>query len=1018
MPLRRFTPALLLLLFSVSASAQSTATISGQIFDSQGAAVPAAKITLTNKFTGGTRTTLSSDGGRYQIASVPVGNFRLQVQASGFRTSIIEGLNIGVAGVVEQDIRLEVGEISQEVVVSTATPLIERATTSVGKVIDDRALQELPLNGRHFIDLGLLIPGSVTPPQNGFLSPPARGHGSFALNTAGQREDTVNFQVNGINLNDQINNIITFLPPISSLQEFKVDNSTVSAEYGRNSGAIVNIATKQGTNQFHGELYEYFRNEVFDARNFFNFTSSEPPPFKRNQYGAAVGGPLILPRFGEGGRTFSYDGRNRTFFFFAYEGLRQRQGLDLNSLVLSDAQRLSVTDPVIRNLLNVIPRANFIDSSGGARFVGSTKAAVVVDQWTIDISHNLGKSDVVHGYFAIQRDVRNEPNLQGNTIPGFGDNRRGLRQIFTLNHTHVFDPALVNELRFGFNRIFFNASAGNQLNPAEFGIRNGINQKIGLPTINIAGEINFGGPNQAISGRGDTSFVVSDSLSLLKGQHSLKFGGEFRRFYSNLFLIDLGSFNFPTVAAFIAGNANSFSIVLGDRSSSTAQSAIDLFVQNTFRVRPNLSVIAGLRYEWNTAPTERFNRFVVFDPTKVSLVQVGSGIDGVYESNVKNFQPRLGLAWDPFRDGKTSVRAAYAIMTEQPLVNAVQNTAANPPFAIPLTVSGTVKLDRAIDVAGAAGLAPFTIDHGYENSYVQSWNLNVQRELINNLAIMVGYFGSKGTNLRISRNINQFVNGVRPFARLAASSPILPGTALGNITQVEGTGNSSYNALWSSVTHRFSSGLQITGSYTWSKSLDYNSLSSPPTVVTIQNSYDLRNDRGLSDFDATHRFVTSGLYELPFKGNQIKEGWQLGLIVQMQTGNPLNIITSNSTITGVANTVRPNVLGPVTEVGQVDRWFDTSQFVAVNRFGSLGRNVIIGPGFSNVDFSLFKTFKLDESRSIQFRFEAFDLFNQANFGQPGRVVGAQTFARITNTRFPTGDSGSSRQLQFVLKFSY
>lgn len=1018
MPLRRFTPALLLLLFTISASAQSTATISGQILDGQNAAVPGAKITLTNSLIGSTRVAVSDGGGHYQIASVPVGHFRLQVQASGFRTSIIEDVDIGVAGVVEQDIRLEVGEISEEVVVSTATPLIERATTSVGKVIDDRALQELPLNGRHFIDLGLLIPGSVTPPQNGFLSPPARGQGSFALNTAGQREDTVNFQVNGINLNDQINNIITFLPPISSLQEFKVDNSTFSAEYGRNSGAIVNIATKQGTNQFHGELYEYFRNEVFDARNFFNFTSSEPPPFKRNQFGVAVGGPLLLPRFGEGGEPFSYDGRNRTFFFFAYEGLRQRQALNLNSLVLSDAQRLSVTDPVIRNLLNVIPRANFIDSSGGARFVGSTTAAVVLDQWTIDISHNLGTRDVVHGYFAIQRDDRNEPNLQGNTIPGFGDNRRGLRQIFTLNETHVFDPTLVNELRFGFNRIFFDASAGGQFNPAEFGIRNGINQKIGLPTINIAGELNFGGPNQAINGRGDTSFVLSDSLSLLKGRHSLKFGGEFRRFYSNLFLTDLGSFNFPTVAAFTAGNANSFSIVLGDRSSSTAQSAVDVFAQNTFKVRSNLTVIAGLRYEWNKAPTERFNRFVVFDPAKVSLVQVGSGIDEVYESNAKNFQPRLGLAWDPFRDGKTSVRASYAIMTEQPMVNAVQNTAANPPFAVPLTVSGTVKLDRAIDVAGAAGLAPFTIDHGYENSYVQSWNLNVQRELINNLAIMVGYFGSKGTNLRITRNINQFVNGVRPFARLAASSPILPGTALGNITQIEGTGNSSYNALWTSVTHRFSSGLQLNGSYTWSKSLDYNSLSSPPTIVSVQNSYDLRNDRGLSDFDARHRFVMSGLYELPFTGNQIKEGWQLGLIVQMQTGNPVNIITSNSTITGVANTVRPDVLGPVTQVGQVDRWFDTSQFIAVSRFGSLGRNVVVGPGFSNVDFSLFKNFKLDESRSLQFRFEAFDLFNQANFGQPGRVVGAQTFARITNTRFPTGDSGSSRQLQFALKFSY
>ncbi len=281
---------------------------------------------------------------------------------------------------------------------------------------------------------------------------------------------------------------------------------------------------------------------------------------------------------------------------------------------------------------------------------------------------------------------------------------------------------------------------------------------------------------------------------------------------------------------------------------------------------------------------------------------------------------------------------------------------------------------------------------------------------------MAGYFGSKGTHLILRRNINQPVNGVRPFAALSESSPILPGTPLGNITQVEGTGNSSYNALWVTANQRLARGLQFNASYTWSKSLDYNSLSLQGIVV--QNSYDLRGDRGLSDFDARHRFVVSAIYELPFRGNQFVEGWQLAAIVQAQSGNPVNIVTSNSTVNGVANTLRPDVTGPINIIGSVDRWFDTSVFTPVARFGSLGRNVVIGPGFNNTDFSVIKNTKLGDRMRVQFRAEFFDLFNHANFGQPGNVVGSPAFGRITNTRFPTGESGSSRQVQFALKLIF
>lgn len=994
--------AILLLATSVSASAQSTATVEGRVVDPQGAAVSSAKISLVNTDTSIERTTFTDDAGIYQIAAVPAGHYRLQVQATGFRTNIIERFNVAVARILTQNFQLELGDITETVNITTSAGTIQHATISVGQVIDERTVQELPLNGRHFIDLGLLVPGSVTPPQNGFLSAPARGQGSAALNTAGNREDTGNYQINGITLNDQINNTISFLPPISSIQEFKFDNSTFSAEYGRNSGSVVNIATRRGTNEFHGELFEFIRNDALDARNFFNFIADRPPPFRRNQFGGAIGGPLL---------------RNRTFFFVAYEGLRQQQGLDLNSRVLSDQQRASIANPIVQQLADLIPRANFTDAAGTPRFIGATTASVVVDQWTTDISHRFSKNTDLHVYYALQRDNRDEPTLQGNTIPGFGDKRPGTRQILTVNLTHTVSSTIVNELRFGFNRNTLIVAAGAPLNPTDFSIRNGVDQPIGLPLINVAGELNFGGP-ALNNGRSDTSFAAANTLNVLSGAHSIKVGGEYRRVYSNLFVNDPGRFNFPSVAAFIEGRANSFSITLGDQSASIAQGALDLFGQDSFRLRRNLMVEAGLRYSWNMTPTERFDRFVVFDPATVSLVRAGIDVDQVYKTNANNFQPRLGLAWDPFADGKTSVRAAYALLTEQALINAVQPLVSNPPFATPLTVTGPVLLDNAIDVAAAAGVAPISVDQDYDNSYIQSWNLNVQRELMPDLAVMAGYFGSKGTHLRISRNINQPSNGVRPFSRLSATSPILPGATLGNITQIEGTGNSSYNALWTNVTRRFNKGLQLNASYTWSKSIDYNSLSSPPAVITVQNSYDLKGDRGLSDFDARHRFVLSTIYELPFKGNRIKEGWQLTCIVQSQSGNPLNVITTNTTVNGVPNTLRPDVAGPVEIFGRVEKWFDTSRFIPVGRFGNLGRNVIVGPGFTNVDFSVLKDISLDEGRRLQFRFEAFDLFNTANFGQPGRVVGSAAFGQITNTRFPTGDSGSSRQLQFALKFLF
>ena len=1001
-----------------TAWAQSTGALRGTISDAQGGATPGVTIVIRNTATGVERTVVSDASGLYEAASLPPGPYRIEAQLQGFQTQA-RNVEVDVAQTVVVDIKLGVAGVTEQVNVTASAPVIETATTSVGQVISQRTVQEIPLNGRHFVDLGLLIPGSITPPQNGFLTAPLRGQGSFAFNSAGNREDTVNFMINGINLNDPAQNQITFQPSINTVSEFKVDNSTFSAEYGRNSGAIVNIATRSGANDVHGEVFEFFRDTSLDSRNFFNLEPAPQSTFRRNQFGGNMGGPIA---------------KNKTFFFGTYEGLRQRQGLDINSGVLTDAQRAGVTDPVSRRLLPLIPVANNPD---GTRFLGSATAPVDIDQWTGDIRHNVNNADALHLYYAFQRDIRIEPTLSLNTISGFGDTRHSHRQIMTLNQTHIFRSNLVNEARFGYNRIAITFDPNATLNPLDYGINDGVTTAIGLPQITIVGPgLNFGGPQNFPQGRTDTSFVFSDTATYLHGAHSFKLGGEFRRILNDNFTSDPGIFQFASVAGFQTGLGSSFSITLGDRPANVRQNAIGLFAQDTLRASPALTFDLGLRYDGIMGPTETEGRFVVFDAASASLTQTNNP----YQTG-HNFQPRVGVVWDPTKEGHTVVRGAYAVMVDVPVANVVGQTSSNPPVATPLTFAGNIRLDNAQATAAAAGLAPFSVDPNFKSGRMQTWNVNVEQQIGPALGVMIGYFGSHGDRLRIPRNINQFVNGVRPYPTLSLTSPIRPGSALGNITESDSLGWSDYKGLWISANERPFKGLQFNASYTLSKSTDTNSLSN--FTLVEQDSNNLADSEGPSDYDVRHRFVINAIYDLPFKGNRLVDGWQLGVVTQAQTGSPVNVIVASGTFNGVANSVRPDVIGDPSIVGSKDQWFNNSvcdpsrpagtagacagsgavfalpvnAAGVVNHFGNLGRNAILGPGFGNTDFSVIKNLTIAGDARLQFRVEIFNLFNQANLGLPGRVaaVGSTSFGVISNTRFPTGDSGSARQVQLALK---
>jgi hypothetical protein len=988
-------------LAAAAASAQTMAALHGRVLDGSGAALPHASITILNP-AAGFKTIVSTDAeGRYYVPAIPAGFYEVTAEADGFRPEIIADLRFDVGRTLVCDFRMTVGGPSEAVVVTAEPPLLDRATSIVSHVVSPQTIRQAPLNGRHFVDLAPLVPASVAPSQTGFSTTPIRGTGALAFNTAGNREEAVAYIVNGVTTNNLTFGSISFPPPVASLEEFTIDNSTFSPEYGHVSGAIVNMVTRSGSDQFHGEAYEFFRDDALDARNFFEFTSRDPHPFKRNQFGGTVGGPIV---------------RGRSFFFATYEGLRQRQGLDLNAVVPSDAQRTAVTDAAIARLMPLLPRANYFDADGEARFVGAGEALVRENTWTVDVRHNAGPNDRLQLFTGRQRITGTEPAPSGTNIPGFGQKRGISKSTVTLNETHTFGTTLLNEARFGRTAQDGSTLPAASLNPADFGIGNGVDRPLGLPQMVVAGSLTFGGPATLPQGRNDTLYVVNDTITRVVARHSLRFGGEYRRFLNNNFAEGTGQFNFPSMAAFLSGTANAFNITLGKRSSHVTQDAASLFAQDILRIGSALTLDLGLRYEWHVTPTERDNQFVVFDASTASLMRVGVDIPRIYRQNNLNVEPRLGLAWMPGDDGRTVVRAAYGLAVDQPGTTAVRDTPANPPFATPLTATGSIPLRSAVSVTQPVLLAPVTIDPGFRNASLRSWNVNVQRQLARDLAMTIGYLGSRGTNLRISRNINQPVNGVVPFPFVNASSPIRPGAALGTITQVESTAFSRYQALWVGATKRLSRGLVFDASYTLSKSLDTNSLNS--SGFAVQNGYDIAGETGLSDFDARHRFVLSAIYDVPVTGAALLRGWQVATIVQAQSGNPVNIVTTNSTLNGLPNTVRPDLIGPIRIIGSVDRWFDPSAFAAVNRFGDLGRNVVIGPGFVNADLSVRRMLTVQRRYQIQLRVDAYDVFNHANFGPPGNVVGTPMFGKISRTRLATGEAGSSRQIQLAANLSF
>ncbi len=1014
---------------SVAVHAQSTGSLQGIVTDNTGAVVPSATVTVRDSATGGARTVKTDAAGNYQVPALPPGRYDVEVIAPGFANTRTQGIVVQVGSTITNNIKLGISTAQQTIEVTAQAPVVDETGISVSQVIDQETVQEAPLNGRHFVDLGALIPGSVAAPANGFLTQPIRGQGALSFDTAGQREDTVNFMINGINLNDMIQNQITFQPELNTVQEFKVDNSTFSAEYGRSSGAIVNIATRSGTNVLHGEAYNYLRNQFFDARNYFNpqYTVNgvhvAQSQFIRNQFGGDAGGPIW---------------KNHLFVFGSYEGLRQRQGEAVNAGV-PPADSVGA-DSTIAQLLALLPAPN-----SGNNFVGSASALANIDQGTIDVSEQIGSHDRLHGFYALQKDSRNEPLAPtvGDTIPGYGDARPARRQLFTVVETHMIGNNAVNEARFGLNRVFITFTPTYSANPSAFGISNGIDTAIGLPQINITSlGLTFGGPSGEPQGRGDTLGVVSGTYSLLHGNHSLKFGGEYRRFINSNFAGDTGTFTFSTLNTFLADEVSAFNVTPGSRPSRIFVNAIGGYAVDSWKLTSRFTAELGLRFEWNGTPSEARNRLVVFQPSSASLVQIGNGGPGsVYNQNF-NYEPRIGFAWDVNGKAETVLHAGYGILYNEPETNLVTPLSTNPPFAVPVSLTTStpgpsLTMQNAFSQSQSAkSIAPTTVAHDFKNPQMQSYNVELEQRLSATLGLKMGYMGSKGTHMQMFLNQNQPIDGVRPYAALSLTSPIDPGIALTNVLESASVGNSNYNAGWVSVNKKFGNHLQFGSSYTWSKALDYNSYSLASTSQAPQNSLYPRGDYGPADFDTRNHFSLSGVYDLPFHHGRLTDGWEISTITAFQDGNPFTVNTTLAN-NGIVGRTRPNLLGPVqthkTIAANGNIQYIPQAICAASTtgclfaspgtgLGNMRRNVLYYPGLEDVDIGLQKQTRINERLRFNLRADAFNGLNHVNLGSPnasftpGSTPG--TFGQISSTRFPIGDFGSSRQLQVSAKVEF
>jgi hypothetical protein len=1025
-----------------TAHAQSVAgTIAGAVTDPSHKPVAQVTVKLTHVETDRQREATTDVLGAFTFSNVPPGEYRVEAERDGFRKH-----SQAITLLVNQELRLEIpllaGVRTEVVQVTAAAGLLRTESAALGGVIENRQITGLPLDGRNFYELSLLLPG---------VSPAAPGsagsvRGDFAVNVNGGREDSNQFVLDGIFNGDPKLNGAGVTPPVDAVREFEVATNSYDALFGRNSGGQVNVVLKSGTNQIHGTAYEFFRNRSLDARNFFAPANEPSPQYQRNQFGGSIGGPLR---------------RNRTFFFADYEGRRVREGLTRVTNVPTALERVGdfsrsntfAIDPFAQQPFpnNTIP-ANRLHPVGraiaalyplpnrstpGQNYVSSPVFQDRNDHFDARIDHRIGASDDLSFRYSFGDRTLYDP-FQGSTavaVPGYGNDvpRRG--QNVMASHTHVFTPTFLNELRLGVNRIAASALQQNR-------DRN-LNREVGLPVIStnprdyglsqisITGFSSLGDESHNPQQSATTIYQLTDTATWVRGRHLIKAGVDLRRTHQNAFRDEMSR----GFLSFLGITGNGLAEMLIGLPSVTGVARLDNhqhlrtygaygFVQDTWRVRPDLTLSAGLRYEFNSPSVDATDRANLYDPVARTLVPVGTGSmpRGGYESDRNNFAPRIGLAWRPGQR-KTVLRAGYGLYYDQGALATGEGLYFSAPYFdfrlfVPYPPLPPVFLSDPFP-ANFPQLPSSALSYQRDlrTAYTQQWNVSVQQELGGSRVVEVAYAGSKGTKLLGARDLNQAAPGPQqPNYR--------PNPFFEDINVLESRANSNYHSLQARFQQNFRRGVTALGSYTWSKSIDDASsffLSSGDANYP-QDSRNARLERGLSGFDLRHRFSMSYSWDLPLGKGRLLGGWQTFGIWTFQSGRPFTVAllsdldnsnTGRSSLGFGAND-RPHVLRDATlDNPTPERWFDTRAFAVptYGTFGNAGRNILTGPGYQNVNLSLLKNVSLTEMARLQFRVEAFNVFNRVNLGMPDNFVGSPSFGAIQS-------AGSPRRIQLGAKILF
>jgi hypothetical protein len=1088
-----------------------TGTIVGTVADPSEAVIPKARVTVRNQGTDATREVLTNDAGDFSVPLLPPGVYEISAEKSGFRRSVYSNVNLNVDQTVRADFVLQIGQPSEQVVVTETIPLVQTDTSTLGQVIERKQVSDLPLNERNFLTFALLVPGGQLPVQGSQNS--AQG-GAISVN--GAREQSNDFLLDGVDNNDLYINQYSVLPSVDAIQEFKVQSSDYSAEFGRSGGAQINVILKSGTNQFHGSGFEFLRNRHLDAKNFFDEPDCTPdsiegtcapiPRLDRNQFGGTLGGPLQ---------------KDSTFFFASYEGLRLRQATTREAAVPSQAVDLAEADAffgLMQNLgyvqnpagvgaLNLIPAANVAvpDLADSNTYVSAPVIRNTVDLFTLKLDRQAGSNNTFSGHYSLFHENNFNPFDPVNAftdLPGYGASAVNRGQNAGFTWTHVFNSHWINEARLGFNR----------LRAADFQQDSGINesQQLGFPTtssnpvdwgypnVNIYGFDGIGEPVNYPQDRHDNTYEVADNLAWNTGRHQFKFGADIRRFQLNSYLdfISRGDWFFEgetaqglaqalagalppsatnicpggitncppqvfALAQLMAGVPDYVVTESGNTNNGLRTTGLGTYLQDDIRVLPRFTLNVGLRWEFNSPPIEIHNRFSVPDLSvnpatcnpEVSAYPncafVQAGTDGIpratYGKNLHDFAPRIGIAWRPLKTERFVVRSAYGIFYDENILNLNILPRFNPPFvdisALLQNNTGSLAIQDILNQAGFSEPQANFVSPNFRDAFMQDWNVDLQYEVQPNWMIDLAYVGTKGTHLPATRDMNE----ENPLTM------VTPYPEFNSILAVEPRANSIYNALQFRSEKRIRQGMAFLAAYTWSRSIDDDSAVFSGSVGSgvPQNSYDFRADRGLSDFQVEQRLVFSYVYDLPFGPgrkwlsnagliNHIFGSWQTAGIATMQSGSPFTVNMPASqvgtSITSFGVPYRPDLLGDPNKAGPVaanpgcsapdqvhtpNNWFNPCALASPLNplLGTEGRNVLIGPGLNNLDFSLLKNVPFHhEGRRLEIRFEFFNVFNIPHFDLPGRTFDTSALGVVQSAN----EYGSKppRQIQLGLKYIF